>query len=796
MKKWAKRISLGILALVIVIALGGYGLFYASLPQTSGTLMVEGAKGPINITRDANGIPHISADSENDLYFALGFVHAQDRLWQMEMNRRLGSGRLAEVLGEGNALNADKYFRTLGFHIKAKQAYDNMPVEGRNALNDYANGVNAYLAQASILPPEFILTGHSPEPWQATDTLVWMKVMWMSLSMNYRKEIGRAQLMTKLTPEQVAQIYPPYPGDNPPTLPNFTSLLAPEQLKAVASGYGAEMPAGYGSNNWVVSGKRTKSGMPMLANDPHLGLSTPAIWYLAHLHDRSADRHMIGVSLPGAPVIVLGRNDHIAWGFTNTGPDTQDLFIEKLVGDDQYLTPAGPVDFTTRTETINVSGGEPLTMNVRETRHGPVLSDLGGASKSIIDADHVLALQWTALMPEDNIVIAGIHMMKAQNFDDFVKAGADYAGPAQNMVYADIDGNIGYFSPARIPVRRADNIINGRMPSPGWDAKYDWQGFLNYSDLPKRFNPASGMIATANEKIVADDYPHFITGDWGLPYRGNRIRRLLEKGTPHDAGSFQEMHSDTISDVASDLLPLMLDLATDLPDDIRASLTTWDRSMDVTSTNAIIYSAWHRELIRALIADDLGDLFPSFHRSRPIFVKAILEGKEGHSAWCDIISTDETETCITAVNNAFNAAWADLESRMGNNDWQSWKYGELHTLDQKHMPFSMVPGLKHIFSIVRPQQGSNYTINVAGNSMGSTTPYRSSFGPSFRAIYDFADLNKSSFILPNGQSGHPMSPHYSDMWQKWNDVTAVTIPSTVAEGDGRDTLTLMPAALN
>lgn len=787
-----------IVFMLIATAAIGYGWLRSSLPQLDGTIELASADGTITIARDERGIPHISADNEKALFYAMGFVHAQDRLWQMEMNRRIGHGRVAEILGE-SGLGFDKYFRTLGFSSFARSAYEALDADTKDSLHQYAAGVNAFLeAHRGALPPEFILTGTDPEPWHPVDTLVWQKLMWLDLSSNMRQELARANLLTKLTPSQVESIYPPYPGDPELPLPALASLFEGMPFNALASAFGPEKPAGYGSNNWVIDGDRTTSGKPLLANDPHLGLTAPSIWYLVRLHDKSTGSNLVGVGFPGTPSIVLGRNDTIAWGFTNTAPDSQDLFIEKLVGDDSYLTPEGPARFVTRREVIKVRGGDDVFLNVRETRHGPVISDVIADQAGFLENGHVLSLQWTALRESDQGVSGLFGLAHAKTFSDFKAAGQLYSGPQQNMIYADTSGNIGYYAPALVPIRHPDNEIKGRLPSPGWDAKYDWQGFLPYNELPERFNPEAGIIATANEKIVDDNYPHYITGDWSLPYRGNRIRSLLQTTDKHDLESFVRIQSDVTSDMVRDVLPHIL---ASLPSDstpLGTALKEWDGHMDAERPEPLIFYSWLRNYQHALMADELGEDYDSFNRIRPRLIKSSLywarigRGDGGTDTygldydlepipenlalpWCDDVGTaDTTETCLDLARTALNETMADLSAKYGE-DWRSWRWGDEHILTQTHRPMSQIPFLSGFFELTSAVSGGSNTINVAGVSQSASRLHRSTFGPSYRGIFDLSNLEKSLYTHPTGQSGNPFSRHYGDLFPSWLEGNYFTI---------------------
>ncbi|WND02478.1 penicillin acylase family protein [Temperatibacter marinus] len=804
--KWV----IGLVLVFGLTAITSILILRSSLPTLSGQVHVTGISGSVTIARDENGVPHISAAEWKDLYFGVGYVHAQDRLWQLEMNRRIGSGRLAEAVGEAG-LRTDRYFRTLGFRDRAEKAYANMSLEEKATLQAYADGINAYLTtRTGVLPPEFLILGVDPEPWTPVDSLVWGKMMWLSLSTNYRRELARAQLMTKLSPEQVAHLYPTYPGEFEHPLPDMKDYLKDLPLDALASAVGEEKPNGFGSNNWVISGDLTKSGKPLLANDPHLGLTTPSIWYLVRLHHLNENKNIVGVSFPGNPGVVLGRNDQIAWGFTNTATDVQDLFIEKLMEDQNYyLTPDGPKRFIERQEIIKVKDGDDVRLTVRETRHGPVLTDLLDRERSITPEGHVLALQWTALGDKDSQVEALAGMMKAETFEQVKESAKLYMGPQQNMVYADTEGNIGYYSPSTIPVRHEDNHINGRLPSPGWLAVYDWQGYLPLSEVPERYNVESGIIATANEKIVEHDYPHYLTRDWSMPYRGNRIRNELSQRKDHDIETMKALHLDTVSDVSKDLSPLFPAKNDRYPQLLKA-LKDWNGDFDKERAEPLIFDHWMRLYSKALMADELGEeLYNKTLRKRPYFLKNVWAAEartpahpqdpyyalppiddESLAKWCDNVqTTDQRETCAQLSEKAFDDAMDGLIKAHGE-DWNSWRWGDAHILTQTHRPFGEVKAIAEYFQLTSEQAGSTFTINVAGNSWREKSLNKSSFGASYRGIFDLANMDDSLFITTTGQSGNPLSKHFGDMLPLWSAGNYIKIPTAQVIPIGSDVLVL------
>ena len=518
-------------ALAVPLATGSCSWF--SLPSYEGVETVPGLDAPVEIVRDAHAIPHIYAQSPEDGAFAMGYVHAQDRLWQLEMQRRTGQARLSEVVGEA-AVETDRFLRTLGLYRVAERNFERLDSDVRAFYEAYAAGVNAWLATRSgLLPLEFQLLGHEPEPWRPADSLVWLKMMAWDLSDNYRDELMRARLADRMDRAQLQDLWAQHPDDPPPGPHAGAPAFQPAGIDFAALGEAApaERASGLGSNAWVVAGQRTESGMPLLANDPHLGLEVPSVWYLAHIS--VPEFEIVGATLPGVPVPVLGRNRNLAWGFTNAGSDVQDLFIERIDPEDpaRYLTPEGSLPFTVRTETIQVRGGDPVELTIRETRHGPVISDLLDEDAEFLEAGHVLAFSWTALDEDDLSAQAVVRATTAADGEGFVEALRDLAVPQQNIVFADRDGNIGYVVPGRVPVRASGQ---GHMPVPGWTGAHDWVDRVPYEALPRASNPASGRIVTANNRMVPPDYPHYLTDDWTAPYRAQRIEALLDARPRHD----------------------------------------------------------------------------------------------------------------------------------------------------------------------------------------------------------------------------------------------------------------------
>ena len=776
---WLRRL-LGVLVLLLaLVGGGGYYWLRSALPQINGTISLAGAQGPIDIIRDENGVPTIKASSDADAAFALGFVHAQERLFQMDLQRRLATGQLSEVIGTAT-LDTDRQMREFGFRKDAVADLEHMSPEFRAVLQAYAAGVNAFIAQRpGALPMEFYALRYRPAPWEATDTLAFAKLMSLELSGNYRRELLRARLATKLNADQIKQLFPDYPIDGPIALGKLSALYNTLPLDRMLTSLPPSVGPTPASNNWVVDGKHSATGKPLLANDPHLGFSAPGTWFLARIE--TPDMSVVGGTLPGAPVVVLGHNQRIAWGYTTTNADVEDLFIEKVDPTDptHYLTPDGSKPFETRTETIAVRGESPVTVILRSTRHGPVISD---ASKSVGEITHdneVIALSATFIGDDDTSAEAQWRLSKATDWPSFIAALKLWDAPEQNMVYADVDGNIGFYAPARIPIRRNGD---GLIPVPGWTGEYDWTGFVPFEDLPHAFNPASGHIATANNKIVPDSYPYMITKDWELPFRAEEIENGLA-ATPEQSieASTQIMRND-VSLTAKRLLPLMLKTP---PTSERARqaqqlLGTWDFRMRADRPEPLIFTAWLRELNRRIYADELGDLFPQYWDSNPLFIESVLTKFPG---WCDNVNTPEVETCDQQVGSSLEATLDEISHSYGN-DMTAWHWGAPHVALFAHSFFSRVPILRDIFDLQIEVDGGNDTVNATVSSLASlTSPYTAIHGAGLRAIYDLDDLDRSVFMIAPGESGHRLSPHYSDLLQRWHNFEWMRLPAVVRGGN-------------
>ena len=790
--KWIGWATALVVALALLAVGAAYVAFRNGVPPASGALAVAGLSGPVEIVRDNEAVPHIFAPTTDDLFLALGFLHAQDRLWQMELTRRAGQGRLSEIFGE-RTFGTDIFLRTLDLYGYAQRSEAALSPKVRRSLEAYARGVNAFLTRdigllEPRLPPEFLLLRHTPEPWRITDSLVTAKMMALNLSTNLNHEMTRLALAAQgLTSAEIEDLMPRDNDDVPPPLPELAQLYPlrrPGVENHAARDDVRDMIGGGASNNWVVSGARTRSGKPLLANDPHLHLTAPSTWYLAHLalvRPEAAAINVVGATLAGLPLVVLGRSDTLAWGFTNTGPDVQDVFIEKINPDDpkQYLTPDGWRPLAIEPMAIAVRGTGVRIVERRRTRHGPVLPGGYRNIEELVAPGYVAALQWTALSDDDTTIEAGVFDPSIRGVHDYMERMRQYVVPMQSMVLADADGNIGMIAPGRVPVRDPSNQVAGRAPVPGWDATYDWKGYLRFEDLPRMENPPSGAIATANARIVGPDYPHHLTYDWDVEYRLDRIKELILDRGSHDVASMRAAQADVLSLAFARLKPLMIAAARRAGSADRTTLDRlerWNGNMRADLGEPLIFMAWERETIRAIYRDDLGAAFEHFFATRALTLTRLLEGRATSRDWCDDRTTPEHETCDGLIAGALRAAMTELERHFGTDPWR-WRWGPAHFAFGEHRPFGLVPGIAAFFNVEVPSPGDPYTLNRGIVDFADDPPFPNRGASTYRAIYDFANLEHSLYIQTTGQSGNPFSPSYRSFADRWAKVDYIEIPT-------------------
>jgi penicillin amidase len=831
MKKLSRilgRLLIGVL--IIALVLGGIATYYfksylpdkvapQSFPQIDGTLHVTGLNGTVDVYRDKMGIPHIYATTLHDLFFAQGYVHAQDRFWQMDAWRHIGSGSLSEMFGKGQ-VETDAFLRTLGWKETAQQEYAMLSPDSKAILDAYTEGVNAYLKDhdGSALSLEYaVLKLLSPAykiaPWTPVNSLTWGKAMAWDLRGNMDEEIERAVLLKTLTRQQIDQLFPPYPSDHPiivnhigngasassTTTPDAAQFQIPDVTLSALQHNAALLNAalgpasdGIGSNSWAVSGSLTTTGKPILANDPHLEIQMPSIWYQMDLHcmpkSDQCPYEVAGFSFAGVPGIIIGHNDKIAWGFTNTGPDVMDLFIEKVnpANPNQYEVNGQWVNFETRTETLNVVGGSPVTVTVRSTDHGPVVSDTYGPLKNTntdnapdfvpfkdrtglqLPDQYVIALEWTALKPSTPFE-AVWEFNKAQNWDGFRAAAKNFHVPAQNLLYADTDGNIGYQMPGDVPIRKSGD---GRYPVPGWTGQYDWTGYIPFDQLPYTFNPSEGYIVTANNQVAPNNYPYFITADWNYGFRANRIVNLIKNAPGKiDLNYIQKMQGDDYDVNAETYVPLLQQMSNQFTGNNSAALNilkNWDYQAKSDSSAAAIFESFWSHLLSNTFDNKLPKKYWPDDGSQWNEVMRNLVKNPTDPFWDDKTTTNMVETRDDIIKKSWGDAVNELIGNYGS-DMSKWNWGEMHTATFENQTLGQT-GIGLIDSLFNrgPFQtsgGSSIVNATAWANVGKE--YVVTDVPSMRMIVDLSNLSNSLTVHTTGESGHAYSQHYDDMSTMW-----------------------------
>jgi penicillin G amidase len=791
------------------LALGGLIVFAAvsvliisiylrgSLPQTAGEITVAGAKAPVTITRDKYGVPRIQAQSLEDALFGLGFVHGQDRLWQLELTRRIVSGRIAEIAGPP-AATIDVYMRSLGLYRAAEQAADNLSPEARTKVEAYAKGVNAAMrAHKGPLPPEFTLAQVTPEPWNATDSVATVKSLALQLSANAFREAIRVRLLSKLTPEQLHEFYPPFPKE----VADAWATAKTAQIKlATLENLGVlqqTLDLQGASNNWVVSGARSASGKPLLANDPHLGMTLPAIWYLAHLSWPGGEA--AGGTVPGIPGMVTGRTGNMAFGLTTTGGDTQDIFIERLNPDNpnEYMTAEGPRPLRSRNEIIKVRFGRDRAVRIQETEYGPVIPAEDPRVKEYIPDGAVAALRWPALGPVDHTIETSLKILEANDASDaeIRKAFEGYRAPLQSWVYAGIDGSFGKIVPGPVPIRDPRQTSQGMVPSPGWTEGASWLRLTAYDEWPHYRNAAEGWYATANNKVVPDSHPHKIANEWDSETRFRRIEKLLGQTQIHSVETFKTMLRDTVDESARDAMPHLLaktDPASPMARQALDLLRQWDFAFAADKPQPLIYAAWMRQFMKQLMADEMGDGFQLVWNYWPDFTLRVFNDTDGVARWCDDVTTaDRQETCAAQLASSLGTALAE-NARAQGNDLSKWRWDKVHVARLSHLGFGQVPVLNWMFNMQVPVPGGANTIDRADHRLGSPTPFAAVHGSGFRGVSDLGAPEQSAYMIASGQSGNVYSPHYADLVPLWAKGDFIAV-GRAAESDKLRILTLNPA---
>ncbi len=750
-----------------------FGVIRPALPQLDGKLAVDGLETAVTVYRDGSGIPHIVAQNDHDLFFAQGFVHAQDRLWAMESARRAAHGRLSEVIGD-RGLNNDRFMRILGMTQSAEADWTVLDVETQTALQAYADGVNAYLAQAGgKLPLEFKILGIEPEPWTPIDSLVFGKLVAWGLSNNYQDELIVSQLADVVPWEQALAILPDYPG--PDVIPDANKTAGLSETAVSLLNFSAQgqqvapiSRPDQGSNTWVAGGTHTASGAPLLANDPHQGLSMPSLWYEAGLHTSDGRYDVVGASLPGLPGIEIGHNGRIAWGVTNARPDVQDLFIETLnEAGTQYQFQGEWRDLTLREEVIQVKGGDPITLQVRSTHHGPLVSDAAE------DSDQHLALRWTGLDEGRPLAQSILSLNRAQNWDEFRAALALWQLPGMNFVYADADGHIGYQMSGAVPIRAANDVF-GLLPVSGADGSHEWTGFIPFDEMPSALDANGDFFASANNRPVGADYPYFLSHYFQPPYRVALIGDFLRNGRDLTADDFASLQASWNSDInrqVAQAIAAEAVAASEQEQKAQQLLAEWDGRMTPDSPAAALSEAALWALLRQLLTPELGAEVTESYLSLAGYPYMFLQNQldDPASVWWQGQRAKLLQAALaTAVD--------ELSQQMGD-DPTAWAWGDIHAITFAH-PLGSVGPLAPIFNRGPFPTGGNWN-TVNSGAYYPDNRYAMGLGPAYRIISDPAAWDNSRSIIPTGQSGQPFSPFYDDQISPWLAVEYHPLPFTL-----------------
>lgn len=786
--RWLLRIFTG---LVVLAALGLTLVYYfasRSLPDYNAEHRVEGIGAEVEIVRDNASVPHIFGASDADVYFGLGFAHAQDRLWQMTMLRRTAQGRLSELFGE-RTLKIDELLRRLDIYGLAVQSVASQDPYTTAALQAYAKGVNAWLTRVNEAAlgrgaPELFLFSNQIAPWQPADSLAIVKLMALRLSGQLEEEVLRARTSLLLPDERLADILPDAPGAGIAALPAYASLFPgmPKYAEATPRADDPLMPArprglSGASNAWAAGPSRSATGGTLLANDPHLGFSAPSTWFLARLELQSGG--VIGGTIPGMPLILVGRSDDFGWGLTTAYVDDQDVYVEQLNPDDpsEVLTPDGFKRMRQRTSIITVKDAEPVSITLQWTENGPVLPGEHFGLSTITPAGHVTSLAWTALSDKDTSMSAGIALMRAKSVAEGLAAAEDYIAPAQNVVMAD-SATVAMKTIGKMPRRTARHQTLGRMPSPGWLEMNRWQGWLNYSANPEFVDPEGGILGNTNNKTVERPFPLHVSFDWGDTQRIQRWRRLMQNREVHTRESFVEAQLDTVSFTARVLLPMVArdlwftgeaapaDTSERRRQEALLLLAEWNGEMNEHLPEPLIYAAWMRALQDRLIRDELGPLAREFRQLEPLFIARVFGDVNGASAWCDVLQSAATETCSDIARMALDDALVWLAENFGSAP-ESLRWGDAHQATHDHPVLGDIPVLKWFVNIRQSTSGGDNTLMRGRTSGRDPQPFLNVHGAGYRGIYDFADPDSSVFIIATGQSGHPLSRHYDDLGELW-----------------------------
>ncbi|WP_377187404.1 penicillin acylase family protein [Ruegeria meonggei] len=787
--RWLVRITSGLILLTLAAVALVYFLASQSLPDYDQTVEVNGLSAPVEIIRDTANVPHILAGNDPDVFFGLGYAHAQDRLWQMTMMRRTAQGRLSEVFG-ARTVSIDKLLRRLDLYGLAHRSVEEQDDYTKAALRAYSAGVNARLDEINEAAlgrgaPEMFLFNAPVSPWQPGDSIAVIKLMSLQLSGHLQDEVLRARTSLMLNnPERLVDILPDVPGPGIAALPEYAALFSnvPRYARSTPMPDTPLSPVSKrglagASNAWTAAPSRSASGGTLLANDPHLGFTAPGVWYLARLELSKGG--VIGATIPGIPAVMTGRSDRLGWGLTSSYLDDQDIHIERLNPDnsEEYLTPDGFKRFRTRPSIIEIKDEAPITLTLRWTENGPVLPGSRYDLDTITPPGHVASLSWTALSARDTSMTASMALMNADNVEQAIDVAELFIAPSQNLSLVDKTA-IGMKLIGAMPKRDLRNQSRGRIPTPGWLAENMWQGRLPYADNPEFVAPVGGILGNTNNKIIDRPFPEHVSYEWGDTQRIHRWERLMQSREVHTRDSFIEAQLDTVSFTARSLLPL---IGADLwftgasapegtPDRQRqialSLLAEWNGEMNEHLPEPLIYAAWLRALQARLISDELGPLAAEYNHVEPLFIERVYRDIDGASVWCDVRQSAPTETCTDMARLALDDALIWISENYGGA-LQSLRWGDAHQATHDHPVLGKVPVLRFFVNIRQSTSGGDNTLLRGRTSGEGPDPFQNVHGAGYRGVYDFADPDSSVFITATGQSGHFLSRYYDDQAQLW-----------------------------
>ncbi|MCB5197919.1 penicillin acylase family protein [Loktanella sp. TSTF-M6] len=815
MFRWLLRIATGLFVLFVAAVTLIWYFASRSLPDYEGNFAVAGISAPVEIVRDNAAVPHIFGETDADTFYALGYVHAQDRLWQMTMLRRTAQGRLSELFGQ-RTVSIDNLLRRLDLYNLAVSSVQAQDAQTMDALNAYAAGVNAWLAEINSGArgrgaPEMWVFNHAIAPWQPADSLAVLKLMALQLSGQADYEVLRARTSLMLPNARLSDILPDDPSSGVAALPEYSAMVG--DLPQPTSGtrvYDDPLSPlkshelSGASNAWAAGLTRSAAGSTLLANDPHLGLTAPTIWYLTRLQLETGD--VIGATIPGLPVVLSGRSADVGWGVTTAYVDDQDIHLEQINPDNanQYRTPDGWADFRSRDSIIRIKGAPAITLRLRWTENGPVLPgdvfDVG----SVTPPGHVAALSWTALSDRDTSVSAAMAMMRARTVEGAIDAAEDYLAPAQNLTLADRT-DVAMKTIGMIPRRDPMHISRGRLPAYGYLPENRWQGRMPYADNPEFVAPEGGILGNTNNKTVDRPFPNHVSYRWGDTQRINRWRRLMQSRQVHTRDSFIEAQLDTVSFTARALLPLIgADLwftgeaaADGTPERRRqialTLLANWNGEMNEHLPEPLIYAAWLRALQTRLIQDDLGPLATEFTHVDPVFVERVFRDVDGASAWCDVIQSAPVETCTDMARLALDDALQWIDDSFGTN-LETLRWGDVHQATHDHPTLGGVPVLQWFVNIRQSTSGGDNTLMRGRTAGEGANPFRNVHAAGYRGVYDFADPDSSVFVTATGQSGHFLSRYYDNLGELWRrgEYIPMSLDPALARGAALGVMTLVP----